>query len=730
MRKYWILLAILTVAGAAILAGCPVDDDGPGDDDDASGGGDDASPDDDESEDDDSADDDDGTADDDDSSGDDDDDDDGSPECAPEGSEPNGTAGTATVLEAGVVLDALALLPGDEDWFLVAACPGAEIELLWTAQDGALAADLALFGPGLVLLEERSAVSGPQTFSVDPATGSTYWLRIRGSSSPDCASYSLLASADVSGCDAACLPDAEEEDDQPGGFLDAIESSPYSLSGLTLAADDPDFTPVLLCAGSTITASASWDDSQGAAVELALVDGFGIEASGVGVPTRADYALQYTANDAGLLWIRATLESGTCVGYELDVELADTSCAGTCFDDFFEPNQSAEESVPVLPGETVTPLVALQGDADWFSLEACEGALVDVDLAWDPAGGAVAAELLDSGGGLLAAAVPGPGPGQSAINWTNSSGADASLSLVAELVSGACNFYSVSVAVDESACPFTCTDDALEDNDAIGQSEQVADGGALYGLVAMPGDADWFWIPVCAGGVLDVVLEEAAGTDPTTMSLLSVMLQPIGTVTATPDGWTAEWESTAGGSAFVKVETTGALCSQYELSFLVDDSLCCPQDANEPDDTSADATEVLGTTTFSGMTQSTGDSDWFAVPLCAGAELSAAFASDWPNANLDMLLVDASGNVLDSAADFLAAESVAWTAATEQTVWLELFSVWGDCSSYLIDFTVDSTACPGPPGGDDDSAGDDDDSAAPGDDDSAAPGDDDSAGPP
>ena len=706
--------SLLLILGLLLIA-CPSDDDDTaGPDDDDAVGDDDTIDDDDSLDDDDSADDDDAGDDDDlddDDAGDDDagDDDDAVAPCPQEATEPNDAGAWAVPIADGDSIAGYAVDLTDVDLFAASACPGADLELVWTPVDAADAATLVLSDDAGEELDRREAAAGAQTFALSDAPHAGYLLSV---SEPvdGCVEYDLAVSLDLSGCAPECMADSHEEDDFPG-VTTGIATSSVDHLGMTAVGADADHFPFVGCPGEEVALTLSWDESLGEP-QVMIVNAFGFDVAGELIPARSEVDLAWTPDDAGLYWVQVAASAGECVPYDLSMTLDSSSCAATCIDDLFEPNDTTSDAVLLADGDQLGGLAVLAGSEDHWSVELCEGAEVTMDLVHDAAAG-IASELLDASGAPLTATTP-TATGAT-VSWTAAAEevVDLAVSIGAD-----CAWYSLQVSVDESGCPPpACVPDVFEDDDQAALANQVVNYDWLPGLTGEPGDEDWFFTLLCAGAIITVTVDETGG-DPVDLEVMDIGQNPVGTISATATGWEGTWENLSGGTTFARVLSDGPTCSDYDIGFAIDESACCTLDAQEPDDDLASATLVPGSASYSGSATTT-DDDWYAVELCAGAGLTIDLYADWPNANLDLYLVDETGGALAQSTNFGAADTVDWTSSAEETVHARVTSVWGDCSAYSIDFDV------GGCGDDDDSAIDDDDSAM--DDDDSAIDDDDSA---
>ena len=603
--------------------------------------------------------------------------------CEEEAQEPNDGPGLAAALTSGVPLFGAALTADGEDWWSIESCFGGELELAWTPVDPSEVVDVSLWTGAGELVDSRLAVSGEQIFSVAEVAASEYQLAVSNLVSQGCLRYHLAATMDPSGCATECLDDAHEEDDLPGDAAGAVSAS-TAWTGLTSVSGDPDYFAVELCPEATMTATATFDAADGE-VDLDVTDALGIDLVWLGVEQ-----VFFEPTAGGMFWVRSTLVDGECLEYELDLAIDDGACTGVCWDDLFEPNDTATVALPLADGDYAPYLRVTDTSADWFAVDLCDGAEVEIVLDFEHTGGDIDASLQLASGAVLADSTTTTD--DELVSYV-ATGDEASF-LVVSLNGAGCNDYALWASIDDSACPAECIDDGFEDHDDQATALPLVPPDVWPQMIATPGDPDWFSVDVCAGGALTVELVDGP-LDPAELALLDDVGADLAVATATVDGWEASWTAADAATAWIEVTSSGPTCSEYELGFAVDETGCCAEDAHEPDDAVVDATPVTESASFVDLNQGVGDDDWFTIDLCEGAVLGVTALTDWPAANVDLFLQDASGGLLASATGYGSWESITWTAATASTVDLQITSAWGDCSYYEIEFALDETACPG-----------------------------------
>jgi hypothetical protein len=125
---------------------------------------------------------------------------------------------------------------------------------------------------------------------------------------------------------------------------------------------------------------------------------------------------------------------------------------------------------------------------------------------------------------------------------------------------------------------------------------------------------------------------------------------------------------------------------------------CCVQDPLENNDAIATATPIAAWQARMGtaVTVSTGDDDFYAVPVCAGVSVAASVNFVNANGNIDLELRNATGaSVLAFSRSFANnSETISYNAVRTETLFLRATMASSlACASYTYNFTI-SGSCP------------------------------------
>jgi hypothetical protein len=225
---------------------------------------------------------------------------------------------------------------------------------------------------------------------------------------------------------------------------------------------------------------------------------------------------------------------------------------------------------------------------------------------------------------------------------------------------------------DDDDSANACVLDPYEPNDTQGEAYPAATG-TLADPHACPGDDDWYAIALTAGAVLDVtaVFTHTEGNLDLELHNESGALL-ADSLTSTDDealSYTAGSDEVVYVRAFIAFDLGGQVGVPYELQFVAT-GLGCTSDAFEPNDSQGQAQPLpIGPTP--GLT-TCGDDDWYSLALSGGENLSLIAAFPHSEGNIDVYLVDAVGNTLETGDSFTDNESVSYTAPGAETVYVRV----------------------------------------------------------
>jgi hypothetical protein len=450
-------------------------------------------------------------------------------------------------------------------------------------------------------------------------------------------------------------------------------------------------------------------------------------------------------------------------------DCADADCATQapctrCPDDALEPNDGRGRATAVPPVATIRNLVSAAGNPDWYAVPVCAGGTLLASVEFLRAGSDIDLYLLDANGQQLDVSLNTPSAGQGtwvvtdreAVAWDAATTGTVYL-LVHQHAPNGCSAYTLDVAFDDTLCGVTvetvcddgidndgdgaadcsdsdcrgvlscCKEDRHEPNDSLLGARPLPQIVMLSGLVAVNGDDDWFSVPVCTGGTLDVDVSFAGADGAVHARLFDADGVPRGTRDISEDLVRLRWEATYDGLAFVRILVDDVRCNDYSLDVRFDRSLCrigretscdngrdddgdflvdcldsdcqwfapcCRDDDAEPNDTLRTATPTVATDTLGGLVAVHGNDDWFAIPVCLGGRVETAVRFDAAAGDIDIILRDRSGRPLVTGASQTDEERVTWLSNYDGLAYLQVVQWTPDvCSTYTLIVDVDEAGC-------------------------------------
>jgi len=141
---------------------------------------------------------------------------------------------------------------------------------------------------------------------------------------------------------------------------------------------------------------------------------------------------------------------------------------------------------------------------------------------------------------------------------------------------GATDCDDFDCAIDAACLPATCAEDLHEDNDDRATATDWTVPTATEYLAVLPGDDDYFEIPVCVGAVVDVVVRFVHAAGDVDLNLQSATGTNLRSSNGTTDREAIRWTSDRLGSVYLRVTLFGttSTCNSYRLSISVDESAC------------------------------------------------------------------------------------------------------------------------------------------------------------
>ncbi len=343
------------------------------------------------------------------------------------------------------------------------------------------------------------------------------------------------------------------------------------LVGDVPGAHPPVFDPVpdqKAIVGQEVRFTIHASDPDGEAVTLALDAG---KPGGATFDAGAgEFRWTPGPQDAGrTVTLRFSATDGEWTAYlTVKVHVESATPPPACSDDPFEPNNDPAHARDLAPGTydlSICDTDLSPVDADWFRVGLKAGETVSVRLEFEHDLGDIDTDLsVDGSTATLLAGSAGTGDVEE-FEYASASGGTFLLAVYGVANTKYSNPYRMTLAIEAVS---TCQDDPREDNDSMQDATGVSGEYAQFpGLVACPGDEDWFAVDLQAGdGVV-------AAATPEKGALALRLLRPDGQVLDSngpgtgPVTVAAQAVEQAGTHFAVVSSAEGA---QYAIEFLVE----------------------------------------------------------------------------------------------------------------------------------------------------------------
>ncbi len=639
------------------------------------------------------------------------------PACVDDAFEDNDLLETAADLVPGAY-PGLQVCSGDLDLFAVDVCAGGTlaVDVTFTHADGDVDAAL-LAADGTVLVRSATVADAERLERASDADERVY-LAVYGFGGAVNA-YDLNVT--VEGCEGpVCVDDDLEENDALENAA-AVPAGVYR--GRAICSADDDWYAVDVCAGGVLTVRTRFTHADGD-LDLSIHDADGTRvdiSQGVG----DEEALRVSAEAAATAYVRVYGYQGAQNDYDLEITLDGCGCvddrdcpAGqvcaegacvdrpVCEDDALEENDDPAAARALAPG-AYAGLQVCAGDLDWYGVEVCAGGTVTVDVAFTHAAGDVDAVLFGGDGTPLVRAETA----DDGERLVYASAAAQRLSLAVYGFGGAENAYALNVAVDGCDADF-CADDALEDNDGPDTATPIVPGRG-DGLAVCAGDQDWYAVDVCAGGVLTVRTRFRHADGDVDLALVDAAGEELAASRGVGDVEEARYAAPAAGTVNIAVfgyqdaENTYALEVELAGCGCETDDDCpagqrcaegacvaapvCQDDAAEDND-ALEAAIPAAPGAYGGLAVCADDEDWYAVAVCAGGAVAVDVTFAHAGGDLDVELLDAGGDVLDTSDSSDDDERVEHAAEADAVVFVRVYGFAGAENAYGLNVAVDGCA--------------------------------------
>lgn len=338
-----------------------------------------------------------------------------------------------------------------------------------------------------------------------------------------------------------------------------------------------------------------------------------------------------------------------------------------CTEDPLEPNDNAFTATTLVDGDEID-VVGCLGNTDVFAIDAVAGQVANLRIDWeersntqvlditltDPAGQPLYQDTDPTGFARILTALPLTGRYLLEIEATG----DDPLGL------------GVGYDIDaEIRTLQPCIDDAFESNDILADATPISLPTDVS-AVSCGSDTDLWQLDVQAGQLLQFNLEASLADGLLDVTLLDAVGSPLATAPDAPHRLT--WPVAADGLLYLAVEFERddfQVGAGVPYALAIAQTLPCPEDAFEPNDTQATAPTVPPGT-YPGLGAC--NDDWVQVDLLAGQTLQAALTFADDEGNLDLFLVDAAGNSLNASTTNTDDEQLVYVSPIDQTVALRV----------------------------------------------------------
>jgi hypothetical protein len=238
-------------------------------------------------------------------------------------------------------------------------------------------------------------------------------------------------------------------------------------------------------------------------------------------------------------------------------------------------------------------------------------------------------------------------------------------------------------------------DDRIESNDDFAGAEPLSPN--LYGHFTLTqGDEDWMKVPLCAGGTLDVELRFSNDLGDIDVRLYSAEEVILTSSVSVTDHERVGYTNNSASEELIYIKVYGFSTSTNAYDLYVRTTGCdgYSADAFEDNDMPS-AAPLIGSGSFSELTVTPADWDWYSADVCAGGTLTLNLTFSDAEGDVDLKLFNDSGLQLRSSASSTDNEQLSYTSTPGERLYWRVYGFSGAQNSY--DMSVNITGCGGEP---------------------------------
>ena len=341
---------------------------------------------------------------------------------------------------------------------------------------------------------------------------------------------------------------------------------------------------------------------------------------------------------------------------------ADPVCNSDCVDTGLEPNDEAENAIPVSPGD-YDGQFACPENADFYSLHLNAGDTLTVDATFSHAEGDIDVLVFDGFGGILTSAESEDDNETLEVAAPISGTYVILVYLYEDAGETTGNDYDLTIGVE--LAEVTCRDDGFEENDG-GDSAAEVEAGTFEDLVACDLDADFFNVAVGAGDQITVDATFSHEDGNINLFLLDAEGSLLDSSETEDDDEQIVYTAPEGGVVSIVLFLDSAEPdpdgAAYTLTIAVEAGVSdCSDDGSEENDVPENASSV-GAGDFTELQACPSDADYYSVAVNGGDELVIDLTFLHEDGNIDVNLTNPEGEIVANSDSLTDNERIAFVA--------------------------------------------------------------------
>jgi len=221
-------------------------------------------------------------------------------------------------------------------------------------------------------------------------------------------------------------------------------------------------------------------------------------------------------------------------------------------------------------------------------------------------------------------------------------------------------------------------DDQFEPNDFESSAADISKGDSYSGLTVTAGDVDYYAIDLSGGETIESSISFDSSDANLDLELLDPSGLPVESSTTITDDESLSHEATTDGTYYLKVTSAFDGTAEYDLSAGTEQT----GDQFESNDFQSTATDVSPGESYSGLSITDGDRDYFELDANAGQTIESSISFEHSEGDLDLKLLADDGSVVARSETTTDDETISHEVSESGSYYIFVYPPVGGTASY------------------------------------------------